>query len=370
MNTKQFLSKIFSLLVLFSILIPNIPANGQEAVVHAVLFYSPSCSHCHKVITEDIPPLIDHYGSQLNIIAINVTVPEGQQLYKAAVEYYNIPDDRLGVPYLFIGDIALFGSIEIPQRLPDIIQEGIANGGIDWPKIPGLQDVLAEASKANNQEGSANIDPGESNTNPEQPTSVGAIDELSLSQKFTQDLVGNSLATIVLIGMVASVFGVGYYFLQEDASRPKPWPSWTIPILILIGVIVAGYLSYVETTQTEAVCGPVGDCNTVQQSPYAVLFGILPIGILGIVGYSAIIIAWLIQQFGPASWRVYAAIMVWCLALLGVLFSIYLTFLEPFVIGATCAWCITSAIVMTLLLWASTGNAKQAFTSISASRHT
>jgi uncharacterized membrane protein len=35
----------------------------------------------------------------------------------------------------------------------------------------------------------------------------------------------------------------------------------------------------------------------------------------------------------------------------GTLFSIYLTFLEPFVIGATCAWCLASAIIMTLLLW-------------------
>jgi len=39
------------------------------------------------------------------------------------------------------------------------------------------------------------------------------------------------------------------------------------------------------------------------------------------------------------------------LALGGTLFSIYLTFLEPFVIGATCAWCLASAILMTGLLW-------------------
>ena len=38
------------------------------------------------------------------------------------------------------------------------------------------------------------------------------------------------------------------------------------------------------------------------------------------------------------------------LALFGTLFSIYLTFLEPFVIGATCAWCLTSAVSMTLIL--------------------
>jgi uncharacterized membrane protein len=34
----------------------------------------------------------------------------------------------------------------------------------------------------------------------------------------------------------------------------------------------------------------------------------------------------------------------------GVLFSLYLTFLEPFVIKAVCMWCITSAVIMTLLL--------------------
>jgi uncharacterized membrane protein len=39
------------------------------------------------------------------------------------------------------------------------------------------------------------------------------------------------------------------------------------------------------------------------------------------------------------------------MTLFGTLFSIYLTFLEPFVIGATCAWCLASAVIMTALLW-------------------
>jgi uncharacterized membrane protein len=37
----------------------------------------------------------------------------------------------------------------------------------------------------------------------------------------------------------------------------------------------------------------------------------------------------------------------------GVLFSIYLTYLEPFVIRAVCAWCLTSAVIMAMLLLAS-----------------
>jgi uncharacterized membrane protein len=45
----------------------------------------------------------------------------------------------------------------------------------------------------------------------------------------------------------------------------------------------------------------------------------------------------------------------------GTLFSVYLTFLEPFVIGATCIWCLSSAVVMTLLLWVVTDSVIQAW---------
>jgi uncharacterized membrane protein len=48
------------------------------------------------------------------------------------------------------------------------------------------------------------------------------------------------------------------------------------------------------------------------------------------------------------------------MAWIGIFFSIYLTFLEPFVIGATCAWCITSALIMTAIFLLSTQPAKQA----------
>jgi uncharacterized membrane protein len=113
---------------------------------------------------------------------------------------------------------------------------------------------------------------------------------------------------------------------------------------------VAGYLAYVETAQVEAVCGPVGDCNTVQQSEYAQLFGVLSIGMLGLIGDTAILIAWGIERWGRAPLRRLAALALVLMTFGGTLFSMYLTFLEPFVIGATCAWCLTSAILMTALL--------------------
>ena len=121
-----------------------------------------------------------------------------------------------------------------------------------------------------------------------------------------------------------------------------------------MGLVVAAYLSYVEITNTEAVCGPVGHCNDVQQSPYATLFGFLPVGVLGIVGYVGMAVAWLVSRSNVEMvgnrWR----LGLWGMAIFGTLFSIYLTFLEPFVIGASCIWCLTSAIVMTLILRAAT----------------
>ncbi len=107
---------------------------------------------------------------------------------------------------------------------------------------------------------------------------------------------------------------------------------------------MAGYLAYAETTQVEAVCRPVGDCNTVQQSEYARLFGILPIGVLGMAGYVAIIAAGFINQQAKGKLADYAALATLGMTAFGTFFSIYLTFLEPFVIGATCAWCLSSAI--------------------------
>jgi uncharacterized membrane protein len=49
----------------------------------------------------------------------------------------------------------------------------------------------------------------------------------------------------------------------------------------------------------------------------------------------------------------------WGVALAGTVFSIYLTFLEPFVIGATCVWCLSSAVIVTLLLLAQTPAARR-----------
>lgn len=341
------------------------PALAAGPVVRAVLFYSPTCPHCHVVMEEVLPPLVEQYQDQLEIVAIDVTTQQGNQLYMNYLTAFNVPNSRFGVPALVVGDTVLVGSGEIPEQFPEIIETGLASGGIDLPVIPGLAEALAASQAAVDstaapesvQISQANGAEIEADPEPAPGTGQAGRDENqpSFIRKFLLDPVGNSIAVVVLVGMLASAAGVGYKFIDGEVGRMRSWPVKPgILVLSLVGLFAAGYLTYVEASQAQAVCGPVGDCNAVQQSKYAVLFGVLPVGLLGVAGYIGILVAWWVQYFGPANLRRTAALALWGMAWFGVIFSIYLTFLEPFVIGATCMWCITSAVVMTLILWLST----------------
>jgi uncharacterized membrane protein len=336
-HLKRFLN-ILTFFILATLLAGLLPQTGTLAadapVVHAVLFYSPTCGHCEQVITQDLPPLFEKYQDQLQIIGIDVTTSGGQALYQSAIEGFQITEDRLGVPTLIVGDVVMVGSDEIPTMFPALIEQGLASGGIPWPEITGLAETIAAEAPPSEQE----------------IEQAAQVESLTLPERFALDPLANTLAVITLIGMLLSVVLIGINFSKIPANGPRLWPNWVVPVLLLVGSFAAGYLTYVEVTDTTAICGPIGNCNLVQQSTYAKLFGILPVGVLGLVGYLAILLAWLVVQLGKPQSRRIAGLALWVFAWFGTLFSIYLTFLEPFVIGATCAWCLTSAIIMTLLL--------------------
>jgi uncharacterized membrane protein len=314
-------------------LMAGMSSASAAATVRAVLFYSPRCGHCHIVISEHLPPLQQRYGDQLQILMIDVDQVQGAALYRQAIAVYAIPEARRGVPTMIIGNTALVGSVEIPQRLPGLIETLLAGGGSDWPPIPGLADLLAAVPTGA----------------PAPPTLPPPTAETS---PFLRDLPANALAVVVLIGMLLTVMWAGITW-----SRPgKPLTRHrdrSIPLLAIGGIAVAAYLTFIETTGAPALCGPVGDCNAVQQSEFARLFGTIPVGAAGVAGYGAILIVWIVAHLLPGTSGERAALLLPALALIGTLFSIYLTFLEPFVIGATCLWCLTSAVIMTGLLWLS-----------------
>jgi len=336
-----------------------------QAVVRAVLFYSPTCGHCHYVITEILPLFFEQYGDQLQVIGIDVSQPDGWTLFINALQMFGL--DRGAVPFLVVGDTYLVGDVDIPQQFPELIEYHLALGGTDWPDIPGLVEMLiAVQSTQEAQPTPTPIPLAPSSTIPatfedtpvQGPVPVSAPESLiltgevesSLGDRLAQDPAGNGLAIVVLIGMLISVGWGGRYFQQTAGRRMMGAILWIFPALCIAGLGVASYLSYVEITQVEAVCGPVGDCNTVQQSEYARLFGILPVGLLGMAGYVMILLAWAIMMFKEGRLSDRAATALLGMTFFGTLFSVYLTFLEPFIIGATCAWCLSSAIIMTVLM--------------------
>lgn len=167
-------------------------------------------------------------------------------------------------------------------------------------------------------------------------------------------------ASLVIVLNIAALI---MQFTGKTAPGPvKNWFKWSVPILVLGGLTVSGYFVFLKLTGEQVICGPLSGCDTVQNSRYATLFGFLPMGTFGFAGYSAILTAWLLRQYGPASMKKLGSLSMWGFCVFGVLFSIYLTYLEPFVIGATCMWCITSAVFMIILLSVSTPAAQQELT--------
>jgi len=338
-------------------------AQEDNPILRFVLLFSPFCSHCTYVREEVFPALFEEYGDQLQIAYIDTSTVDDEFFY-ALTDYYVIPPRRQGIPLLIIGDTILVGSNEIPEYFPGLIEEGILSGGIDWPSFPLLEKYLptpvptAEITKTPLEDNPSPV-PAATETELPLDTISPTITAPTLTpigsrviDTFRRDLVGNTVSMVVLLGMLIILIGAGFHVGRPAPAR-KSWPEWMIPVLSVLGLVVAGYLSYIEVTDTRAICGPVGDCNTVQQSPYATLFGFLPVGILGLLGYVAILGLWMVQ-FWVDSLKGISRLGLWIFSLIGLLFSIYLTFLEPFVIGATCAWCLSSAVLMTGIFWSST----------------
>lgn len=110
-------------------------------------------------------------------------------------------------------------------------------------------------------------------------------------------------------------------------------------VLAVLGLGIAGYLTYVHYANVDPVCNIAHGCHKVQTSEYARLAGV-PVALLGLFGYAGILAALLAP--GEAG-RMAAAL----LALIGFGFSMYLTYRELFTIDAICQWCVASAVLMT-----------------------
>jgi cytochrome c biogenesis protein CcdA len=116
-----------------------------DGTVRLVFIWSENCSHCHEVMENVLPPLVEKYGDKLEIAAIETSGgPAEYEIYLAAVEVFGLSPQRQGWPAIFIGDTHLLGSVEIPARLEELVDNYLEQGGVAYPPIPGLEAITGE----------------------------------------------------------------------------------------------------------------------------------------------------------------------------------------------------------------------------------
>ncbi|MBV7338607.1 vitamin K epoxide reductase family protein [Chloroflexi bacterium TSY] len=126
--------------------------------------------------------------------------------------------------------------------------------------------------------------------------------------------------------------------------------NWLLFILILLGLLISGYLSYAKLFGTSTIClGGSQSCDLVQNSVYAYLLGI-PIAYLGFLTYVVLLFLWLIKITDWQEWGELAVQIFFGITLIGSIFSLYLTYIELFVLYEICQWCVASAFVIWVLL--------------------
>jgi uncharacterized membrane protein len=115
-------------------------------------------------------------------------------------------------------------------------------------------------------------------------------------------------------------------------------------VLTTIGLGVAAYLTYVHYSGATPVCSLKGNpCSQVQKSEYSKLAGV-PVALIGLIGYILI----LGSLLAPESER--ARFVTTVLTVGGFGFSAYLTYRELFTLHKICEWCVSSAVIVTVLM--------------------
>jgi uncharacterized membrane protein len=120
-------------------------------------------------------------------------------------------------------------------------------------------------------------------------------------------------------------------------------------LVALAGMFVALYLTLYKLGYIGTLACAVGSCETVQTSKWATFLG-FPVGAWGVAYYVAVFVISLVGLSPTWADRRGISQLLVTMTALGVVVSLWLTYLELFVINAVCMWCVISAILATALL--------------------
>jgi uncharacterized membrane protein len=125
------------------------------------------------------------------------------------------------------------------------------------------------------------------------------------------------------------------------------WLYRAMIVLTIIGIAVSVYMTIYKYSGNDGMCLGSGDCSTVNASRFSELYGV-PVAVFGVGGYAAILLV-LLYERRVAFLRTNGTLVMFGISLLGFLFTLYLVYLEIWVIKAICPFCVTSQVAMTLI---------------------
>ena len=121
-----------------------------------------------------------------------------------------------------------------------------------------------------------------------------------------------------------------------------------VAALALAGIFVALYLLLYKLGLIGALSCAVGSCETVNSSKWATFLG-LPGAGWGVAFYVGLFVLTMVSTSEAYAGSRAIALVLPAVSGTGVLFSLWLTYLELFVINAVCQWCVVSAVIVSII---------------------
>jgi len=123
---------------------------------------------------------------------------------------------------------------------------------------------------------------------------------------------------------------------------------WLYPLSSL-GLCISAYVWYSQSYGKPIACW-TRDCDRVIRSSYSRLLGVHN-STIGFWLYLSILLVNSLRHLGLEPWPTLASSTISLLAFIGTLVSLYLTYIQLFVLKGICNWCLTSsALILTIFL--------------------
>jgi uncharacterized membrane protein len=131
-----------------------------------------------------------------------------------------------------------------------------------------------------------------------------------------------------------------------------------VAALALAGILISTYLTLFKLGVIGELTCSIGSCETVNTSRWSVFLG-LPVAAWGLFFYVDVFVIALVGTMPRFENEPLISLVLVAQAVIGVIFSAWLTYLELGVIHAICIWCVTSAAIVAAIALVSIGDLRE-----------